>query len=70
MRNSRTLTRRLSDLSARVLIRRTGLEYRITEKDLDALLGTVEAGESASQELARVRYGWLRIPLKRLTELF
>lgn len=57
-------------MSARVLIRRTGLEYRITEKDLDALLGTVEAGESASQELARVRYGWLRIPLKRLTELF
>lgn len=70
VRNSRTLTRRLSELSARGLIRRTGLEYRITDKGFDALLGIVEAGESVGRELAKVRHGWLRISLKRLAELF
>ncbi|MBO3839342.1 MAG: hypothetical protein QXU09_04595 [Thermoproteota archaeon] len=67
VRNSRTLTRRLNELSAGGLIRRAGLEYRITEKDFDNLLGTVEAWKSAGQELARIRHGWLRISLKRLT---
>jgi len=70
VRNSRTLTRRLEELSARGLVEKAGLRYRITEKGFNALLRMVEAGEWISQDLARVGHGLLRISLRRLAELF
>lgn len=68
--NSRTLTRRLKELGAGGLIRKTGLEYRITEKGFNVLLGTVEAEGLVGRDLARIRCGWLRFSLRRLAELF
>jgi predicted nucleotidyltransferase len=74
----RTLSRRLTELQAEGLIEKAGLHYRIPGEGFMAALKIAELEEWAGrgvakpdpEELAKVRYGWLRISLERLTELF
>ncbi|MGQ9479740.1 MAG: nucleotidyltransferase domain-containing protein [Thermoproteota archaeon] len=70
VRNSRTLTKRLEELSAGGLIEKGGFGYRITEEGFDSLLRMVEIEEGVGQDLAKIRHRLLRISLKRLAELF
>lgn len=74
--NTRTLTRRLKELVAEDLILKAGSHYKITSEGFDTTLKIAEFGRKAEQnrvnheELAKIRYRWMRISLMRLTELF
>jgi DNA-binding HxlR family transcriptional regulator len=74
--NTRTLTRRLKELVAEGLIRKTGSRYKITGEGFDTTLRIAELEGKDKQrrvnhkELAKIRYGWMRISLSCLTELF
>ena len=74
--NTRTLTRRLKELLAEGLIQKAGAHYKITSEGFDATLQIAEFGAKARQklvnheEIAKVRYGWIKISLMHLTELF
>jgi len=74
--NTRTLTKRLKELAAEGLIRKAGACYMITSEGFDTALKVAELkGEFGRKwinqgELAGIRYGWMRISLMRLAELF
>jgi len=74
--NTRTLTKRLKELAAEGLIQKAGVCYTITSEGFDTALKLAEfEGKSGrkpvnQEELAKIRYGWMRISLMRLTELF
>ncbi|MBS7628177.1 winged helix-turn-helix transcriptional regulator [Candidatus Bathyarchaeota archaeon] len=74
--NTRTLSRRLRDLAAEGLVQKAGTQYRITREGFETTLKIVELeGKTESkginpEELDKVRYGWMKISLGRLTELF
>ncbi len=74
--NTRTLTKRLKELAAEGLIQKAGASYMITGEGFDTALKVAELKEKSGrklvnqEELARIRYGWMRISLMRLTELF
>lgn len=76
--NIRTLSRRLKELQKEELIQRAGIHYRITERGFGAALKIAELERETDrggvhpdpEEIAKVRCGWLRISLERLTELF
>ena len=74
--NTRTLTRRLKDLVAEGLIQKAGDHYKITREGFDTTLKIAEFEGKAEQkwvnheEFVKIRYGWMRISLRRLTELF
>ena len=74
--NTRTLTRRLNELAAEGLIQRAGAHYRITTEGFDTVIriaefeGKVEQNWFNHDEFDKIRYGWIKISLRRLTELF
>jgi len=74
--NTRTLTRRLKELVAEGLIEKDGAHYKITGEGFDTALKITEVEGKAKQkgvnqeELAKIRYGWMRISLMRLAKLF
>jgi len=74
--NTRTLTKRLKELTAEGLIQKAGACYMITSEGSDTALKVAEFERKSGckrvnqEELARIRYGWMRISLMRLTELF
>jgi len=74
--NTRTLSRRLKELVAEGLIQKAGVQYRITSGGFDTTLKIAELEGKAGhkwvnhEELAKIRYGWMKISLGRLTELF
>ena len=74
--NTRTLTKRLKELAAEGLIKKAGACYMITSEGFETALKVVELKEKFGrervnrEELARIRYEWMRISLMRLTELF
>jgi len=74
--NTRTLTRRLNELGAEGLIQKVRDRYMITSEGFDTALKVVEfEGKSGhkwvnQEEFAKIRYGWIRISLMRLNELF
>jgi len=74
--NTRTLTKRLKELAAEGLIQKAGVCYMITSEGFDTALKLAEFKRKSGckrvdqEELAKIRYGWMRISLMRLTELF
>jgi len=76
VRNTRTLTRRLSELAAEGLIQKVGVHYKITGLGFDIAIRIAElegkgGGKWVDQEeLAKIMYGWMRTSLSRLTRLF
>jgi len=74
--NTRTLTRRLRELAAEGFIHKAEGSYMITSEGFDTALKFAELEVKSSrnqvgqEELAKIRYGWMRISLMRLTELF
>ncbi|MFQ6074565.1 MAG: winged helix-turn-helix transcriptional regulator [Candidatus Bathyarchaeia archaeon] len=72
--NTRTLTRRLKELQAEALIWKVKGCYRITMEGFDTTFRIAEfegKGEFKGVqdgELSRIRYGWMRISLRRLVE--
>jgi len=74
--NTRTLTKRLKELAVEGLIRKAGASYMITREGFDTVLKVAEfEGKFGrkrvdQEELSKIRYGWMRISLMRLTELF
>ncbi len=74
--NARTLSRRLRELQAEGLVQKAGAHYKITAEGFETTLKIVELeGKTEhkginSEELAKVRYRWMKISLGRLTELF
>jgi len=74
--NTRTLTRRLNELAAEGLIRKAGACYMITGEGFDIALKVAELEGKAGhrrvnhEELVKIRFGWMRISLMRLAELF
>ncbi len=76
VKNTRTLTRRLKELTAEGLIRKAKAHYKIVGEGFDTALKIAEFEGKAKQkwvsqeEFAKIRYRWMRISLMRLTELF
>lgn len=74
--NTRTLTGRLKELTEEGLIRKEGAHYKITSEGFDTAIKIAEFEEKTKlkwinhEEFAKVKYGWMRIPLRRLTELY
>lgn len=74
--NTRTLTRRLKELAAKGLIQKAGVRYKITSEGFDSAIKIAEFEGKAElkwvnyEEFAKVRYEWLRISLRRITQLF
>jgi len=74
--NTRTLTRRLKELLAERLIEKAGTSYKITSEGFDTTIKIAELEGKAKQrlvnyeELGKIRYGWMKISLIRLIELF
>ena len=74
--NTRTLTRRLKELAAEGLIQKAEGCYMITSEGFDTALKVAEFKVKSGrervnrEELAKIGYGWMRISLTRLTELF
>lgn len=74
--NTRTLSKRLKELAVEGLIQRGGGGYKITDEGFDSVLKISELEERAKpsqadyEELLKIRYGWMRISLIRLVELF
>jgi len=74
--NTRTLTRRLRELQAAGLIRKAGAHYKITDEGFDIAVKIAEFEGRTGQkwvnheELAKIKYGWMRLSLMRITELF
>lgn len=74
--NTRTLTRRLKELATAGLIVKADSRYRITGAGFETALAVVEVegrisrGRVNFEELAELRYGWMKVSLMRLTELF
>lgn len=74
--NTRTLARRLKELAAEGLILKAGAHYKITGEGCDTALKIAEFEGKAGykrvnhEELVKIRFGWMRISLVRLTELF
>jgi DNA-binding HxlR family transcriptional regulator len=74
--NTKTLTRRLTELMMDGLIQKAGANYKITREGFNATFKIAEfEGEAAQkwvnlEELDKIGYGWMRISLRRLTELF
>ena len=74
--NTRTLTRRLKELLELGLIQRVGTSYRITSEGFDVTIAIAELERKAAErrvrfeELAKLRYGWMRLSLMRLIEIF
>lgn len=74
--NTRTLTKRLRELVAEGLIQKNGAHYRITDYGFDTVLtmaefeGKARRQEVGYEEFAKIRFGWVRISLMRLKELF
>lgn len=73
--NTRTLTRRLDELVAEGLIKRVRSHYDITSDGFEAALKIAELERKVEpkwlnrQEMEKIRYGWIRTPLSRLTDL-
>lgn len=73
--NTRTLTRRLSELATEGLIQKAGVHYKITTKGFDTAIRIAELEEKPGskwvnqEELTKITDGWMRISLSRLTEL-
>lgn len=76
VRNTRTLTRRLSELVTEGLIRKAGIQYKITSQGFKTAFRIAELEGEAKwnwlerEELAKIKYGWMRISLSHLTRLF
>jgi len=74
--NTRTLTKRLKELAADGLVQKAEGSYMITGEGFDTALKVAEfkvkfgRKRVNQEELAKTRYGWMRISLTRLTELF
>jgi len=74
--NARTLSRRLRELQAEGLVQKAGAQYKIIREGFETTLKIVELEGKAEhkginpEEFAKVRYGWMKISLGRLTELF
>jgi len=74
--NTRTLTMRLKELSAEGLIQKAGAQYKITNEGFDTTTKIAEFEGKTKQKwinhegFTKVRYGWLRVSLTRLTQLF
>lgn len=74
--NTRTLSRRLRELRAEGLVQKVGAHYKITKEGFETTFKMVELEGKAEhkgispEELAKVRYGWMKTSLLRLTELF
>lgn len=73
--NTRTLTRRLNELTAEGLIMKAGVHYKITSEGFETTLRVAELEGKTRQkwfnreELAKIMQGWMRTSLSRLTEL-
>jgi len=74
--NTRTLTRRLRELCAEGEIQKNEGRYRITGEGFEAALRIAELEEKVKrrgvncEEFVKMRNGWIRASLRRLTELF
>ncbi len=74
--NTRTLSRRLTELLAVSLIQKEESNYKITSEGFDAAIeitefeGKAEKRHVNYEELVKIRYGWMRVSLMRLIELF
>ncbi len=74
--NTKTLTRRLRELEEEGLVQKAGAHYKITNEGFETTIRIVEFGGKSKlkwinyEEFAKIRYGWLRVSLRRLTELF
>jgi len=74
--NTRTLTKRLKEMMALGLIEKAGSSYKITGKGFEAAVevaefeGKYEKTDVNYEELAKIQYGWMRVSLMRLIELF
>lgn len=72
--NTRTLTRRLKELTAEGLIKKSD-GYGITDEGFEVVFAVEELdykryrGIMNLEELAKVRYSWIRVSIKRLSEL-
>lgn len=73
--NVRTLARRLRELESLSAVRKIDKLYAITDEGLDLLMriSDLEKGEvgrwANEEEFDRIRYGWLRMPLRRYARL-
>lgn len=75
VQNTRTLSRRLKELTSEGLIQKNSDGYGITDEGFEAVVA-VEDIEARRRrwiinldELEKVRYGWIRVSLRRLSEL-